>query len=177
MFSHSGALSKSSSFSFPNAKSKTKLVDEIGLQRQKSTKELSSRDIMAAKEMSKSVSFRSTNLGRFGPNGSKVKMLSPNLAHAQDLRSLINKKERGFERTSSVKLNSSSSAALTPKGDKLPSSRAETSSVSSGSNSEAKSSKLDNKATSGLKSNNRSVNTGAEASVSQGTFIIPLDRV
>ncbi|KAI3705939.1 hypothetical protein L1987_76188 [Smallanthus sonchifolius] len=163
-----GALSKSSSFSFPNTKSKTKLVDEIGLQRQKSTKERSTRDTVAAKEMPKSMSFRSTNLGRFGPSGSKVEMLSPNSSHVQDHRSLINKKERGFERTDSVKLNTSSSAALTPKGDKLLSSRAETNSVSSSSNSEAKQSKVDGKITSGLKSNNRSVNIGAEASVSQG---------
>ncbi|KAL8253305.1 hypothetical protein R6Q59_036998 [Mikania micrantha] len=161
-----GAFSKSSSFSFSNTKSKTKLVDEIVLQRQKSTKERSSRDTIAAKEMSKSMSFRSSNLGRFGPTGSKVKMLSSN--SVQDLKSLITKKERSFERTSSVKLNTSNSAASTPKGDKLLSSRGETNSVSPSSNSEAKPSKMDSKVTSGLKSNNRLVNTGAEASVSQG---------
>ncbi|MFS7996408.1 putative chromatin regulator PHD family [Helianthus anomalus] len=161
-----GAFSKSSSFSFPNAKSKTKLVDEAVLKRQKSTKERSFHDTIAPKEMSKSVSFRSTNLGgRFGPSGSKVKMLSPNSAHVQDIRSPINKKERSFERTSSVKLNTSSSAALTPKGDRMLSSRGETNSVS---NSEAKVSKGDCKTTSGLKSNNRSVNIGAETLVSQG---------
>ncbi|KAK9075222.1 hypothetical protein SSX86_003543 [Deinandra increscens subsp. villosa] len=164
-----GAFSKSSSFSLPNVKSKTKLVDEIILQRQKSTKERSFRDTIAAKEMSKSMSFRSTsNLGRFGPSGSKVKMLSPHSAHAQDLKSLTNKKERGFERTNSVKLNTSNSAASTPKGDKLlSSSRGETNSVSSGSNSDAKLSKVDSKITPGLKSNNRLVGIGPEASVSQ----------
>ncbi|KAI7733148.1 hypothetical protein M8C21_013301 [Ambrosia artemisiifolia] len=163
-----GAFSKSSSFSFPNAKSKTKLVDEVVLQRQKSTKERSSHDTVASKEMSKSVSFRSTNSGRFGPSGSKVKMLSPNSAHAQDLRSPINKKEKSFERTSSVKSNTSNSSALTPKGDRISSSRGETNSVSSASNSETKVSKGDCKTTSGLKLNNRLVNIGAEASTSQG---------
>ncbi|XP_076940953.1 ASI1-immunoprecipitated protein 2-like [Bidens hawaiensis] len=162
-----GGFSKSSSFSFPNAKSKTKLVDEVVLQRQKSTKERASHDSIAGKEMSKSMSFRSTNLGRFGPNGSKVKMLSPNSAHVQDHSNLINKKERTFERTNSVKLNTSNSA-LTPKGDRLSSSRGETNSGSVGPNSEVKLSKGDGKITSGLKPKDRSVSLGAEASVSQG---------
>ncbi|XP_076922564.1 protein PARALOG OF AIPP2-like [Bidens hawaiensis] len=162
-----GAFSKSSSFSFPNAKSKTKLVDEVVLQRQKSTKERPSHDSISGKEMSKSMSFRSTNLGRFGPSGSKVKMLSPNSPHVQDHRNLINKKERTFERTNSVKLNTSNSA-LTPKGERLSSSRGESNSGSVGPNSEAKLSKGDGKITSGLKPKDRSVSLGAEASVSQG---------
>ncbi|KAK1441528.1 hypothetical protein QVD17_07499 [Tagetes erecta] len=160
-----GALSKSSSFNFPSARSKTKLVDDIILQRQKSAKERSSHDTIAAKEMSKSMSFRSTNYGSFGPSGSKVKMLSPKLSHVQDLKSLNSKKERSFEK---IKSSSSSSAASTPKADRLFSSRGETNSVSPGSNSEVKPLKGDSKIMSGLKSTNRSANTSAEAPVSLG---------
>lgn len=119
--SSKGAFFKSNSFNFSNAKSKTRLVDEIVLQRQKSIKERDSHD---SREMGKSTSFRSTNTGRFGTSGSKVKMLSPNPSHVPDLKSLKNKKERSFERSNSIKLPSvsnlstSSSSGLTPKVDK-----------------------------------------------------------
>ncbi|XP_071710293.1 ASI1-immunoprecipitated protein 2-like [Rutidosis leptorrhynchoides] len=156
-----GAFFKSNSFSYPNARPKTKLVDEAVLQRQKSTKELSSHE---GKEMGKSMSFRSSNLGRFGPSGSKVKMLSPN-SSVHDFRSLKNKKERSLERTNSVK---SSTSALAPTVDKLLVSRSENNPISSGSNSETKFLKGDSKLISGLKSTNRSSNLGAEVSVSQG---------
>ncbi|KAI3807920.1 hypothetical protein L1987_23858 [Smallanthus sonchifolius] len=162
-----GAFSKSSSFSFPNARSKTKLVDEMVLQRQKSTKERSSHDTIAAKESSQPMPFRSTNLGSFGPSGSKVKMLSPKSAHFQDLKSPKNKKERSFEKTNSVKL-SSSTAAFILKTDRLLSSRGETNSVSTGSNAEVKQLKSDSKIISGFKSTNRSANISAEGPVSLG---------
>ncbi|XP_024969921.1 uncharacterized protein LOC112509282 isoform X2 [Cynara cardunculus var. scolymus] len=166
-----GSFTKSNSFNIPNARSKTKLVDEIVLQRQKSTKERASHDTVVAREMGKSVSFRSTNLGRLGASGSKVKMLSPKSSRVQDLKGLKTKKERIFERNNSVKLPSvgnlstSSSAALSPKVDKLLVSRGEATPVSSACNSEVKPLKGDNKMMAGLKSTNRSV-TGAEVPVS-----------
>ncbi|KAI3757016.1 hypothetical protein L6452_04549 [Arctium lappa] len=168
-----GAFIKSNSFNIPNARSKTKLVDEIVLQRQKSTKERASHDTVVAREMGKSLSFRSTNLGRLGTSGSKVKMLSPKASRVQDLKSLKNKKERIFERNNSVKLPSvgnsstSNSAALTPKVEKLLVSRSEATPVSSACNSEVKPLKGDNKMIAGLKSTNRSA-TGAEVPVSLG---------
>lgn len=131
-----GAFFKSNSFNLSNARSKTRLVDEIVLQRQKSTKERDSHD---AREMGKSMSFRSTNIGgRFGTSGSKVKMLSPNSSNVPDLKSLKNKKERSFERNNSVKLPSvsnlstSSPTALTPKVDKLQASPSTGTASSSG---------------------------------------------
>nr|XP_043616786.1 serine-rich adhesin for platelets-like [Erigeron canadensis] len=158
-----GAFFKSNSFSFPNARAKTKLVDEIVLQRQKSTKERPSHE---TREMGKSMSFRSANLGRFGPNTSKVKMLSPNTSHAPDLKSSKNKKDRTFERTNSVKLSASSSAALHPKNDKVPGSRGENAPVTSGSNSEVKPLKGESTMISGLRSNSRSANLSAEVPAS-----------
>lgn len=124
--------------------------------------------------MGKSTSFRSTNLGRVGAGGSKVKMLSPNSSHVQDLKSLKNIKERSFERTNSVKLQSlgnlgsSSSAVLTSKVDKLSVSRGENTPVSPASNSEVKTLKGDSKMISGLKSTSRSTNLAAEVSASLG---------
>ncbi|XP_076899350.1 protein PARALOG OF AIPP2-like [Bidens hawaiensis] len=148
-----GAFSKSSSFCFSNARSKTKLVDEIVLQRQKSTKEHNSHDTTTVKEISKLKSFRSTKSGPFGPSGSKIKMLSPKSPHLQDLKSPKSNKERTFEKTNSVKVLSS---------------RGETNSVSSGSNADVKPVKGDSKIISGLKSTNRLVNISAEAPVSLG---------
>ncbi|KAL4557278.1 hypothetical protein LXL04_035451 [Taraxacum kok-saghyz] len=120
-----GDFFKSKSFNLSNARSKTRLVDDIVLQRQKSTKERDSHD---AREMGKSTSFKSTNMGRFGTSGSgsnsKVKMLSPKSSNVPDLKTLKNKKERSFERNNSVKLPSasnlstSSSSGLTSKLDK-----------------------------------------------------------
>ncbi|XP_076955161.1 protein PARALOG OF AIPP2-like [Bidens hawaiensis] len=148
-----GVFSKSSSFSFSNGRSKTKLVDEIVLQRQKSTREHTFHDTTTVKEISKPMSFRSTNSGSFGPSGSKVKMLSPKSPHLQDLRSPKSNKERTFKKTNSVKLLSS---------------RGETNSISSGSNAEVKPVKGDGKIISGLKSTNRLVSLSAEAAVSLG---------
>ncbi|XP_071732134.1 protein PARALOG OF AIPP2-like [Rutidosis leptorrhynchoides] len=160
-----GALFKSNSFSFPNGRSKPKLVDEAVLQRQISTKERSSHE---GREMGKSMLFRSANLGRFGSNGSKVKMLSPNSLQVQDFKSLKNKKERTFERTNSVKSSTLSSSTLASKNDRLLDTHGECNPVSSSSNSEAKFLKGDSKLISGLKSTNRPSNIGAEVSVSQG---------
>nr|GFC99848.1 RING/FYVE/PHD zinc finger superfamily protein, putative isoform 2 [Tanacetum cinerariifolium] len=169
---------KSNSFNFPNGRSKTKLVDDLVLQRQKSAKERTSHE---AREMGKSSSFRSNTLGfrsnnlrRFGESGSKFKMLSPNSSHVQDLGSLKNKKERNFERSNSVKTPSSNlgapcSTALTPRGDKLT--------VSSASNAEAKSLKVESRMLSGTKSNSRSTNIGTEVPVSAGMNILPSGRI
>lgn len=125
--------------------------------------------------MGKSSSFRSNNLGRFGQSSSKVKMLSPDSSHVQDLRSLKNKKERNFERSNSVKtpstsnLGTPSSTALTPRGDKLT--------VSSASNAEAKSLKGDGRMLSRTKSNSRPTNIGTEVPVSAGMIILPSRRI
>lgn len=167
-----GAFSKSNSFSFPNARSKSKLVDEAVLQRQKSTKELPSHE---AREMGKSMSFRSTNLGRFGASGSKVKMLPSH----QDLKNPKFKQEKSFERNISAKSSTPSSAAavaLAPKVDKLPASRGETTPVSSGSNSEVKSVKGECKSSTGIKSTSRPANISAEVPVSLAPAPAPANK-
>ncbi|XP_076946176.1 protein PARALOG OF AIPP2-like [Bidens hawaiensis] len=150
-----GAFSKFSSFSFSNARSKTKLIDEIVLQRQKSLKEHTSHDTTTVKEISKPMSFRSTNSGSFGPSGSKVKMVSPKSPHLQDLKSPKSNTERTFDKNNSVNLLSS---------------RGETNSVSSGSNAEVKPVKGDGKIISGIKSTKRLVILSAEAAVSLGMY-------
>lgn len=128
---------KSNSFNAFNFKPKVKLVDEVVPQKQKGTRELNSIDTKdgPARMLSKSVSFKPANSGRTNASESKVKMLSSNFTHVQDLKGLKQAKERGtFERKNSCKLErplisstTASSTVLTPKADQKLGSRGETS--------------------------------------------------
>ncbi|KAL4319702.1 hypothetical protein GQ457_18G008460 [Hibiscus cannabinus] len=132
-----GTLLKSNSFNTINSKPKVKLVDEIVLQKQKSARERAS---LGAKEehtrmMGRSLSFKSTNLGRLNSGESKIKMLSTKYPHVQDLKGLKQVKERiSLDRKNSLKFDRSSSTVSSPKVDQKLTPRADTISHSSASN-------------------------------------------
>ncbi|KAG7980620.1 hypothetical protein I3843_05G191200 [Carya illinoinensis] len=131
-----GTLFKSNSFNAFNSKPKVKLVDEVP-QKQKGAREHTSIDMKEgpARMISKSMSFKPANSGRTNASESKVKMLSSNFTHVQDLKGLKQAKERGpFERKNSCKLErplisstTASSTVLTAKVDQKLGSRGETS--------------------------------------------------
>ncbi|KAI3472522.1 hypothetical protein Pfo_028016 [Paulownia fortunei] len=99
-----GTFSKSNSFSSLNSKPKVKLVDQVVLQRQISTREHPSFRLKegVARSIGKSMSFKSTNTGR---SETKMKMLSPRETHIQDVK---NTKQR-----SSVQPSGGESSSLT----------------------------------------------------------------
>ncbi|XP_041013046.1 uncharacterized protein LOC121256342 isoform X2 [Juglans microcarpa x Juglans regia] len=129
-------LFKSNSFNAFNSKPKVKLVDEVP-QKQKGAREHTSIDMKEgpARMISKSMSFKPANSGRTNASESKVKMLSSNFTHVQDLKGLKQAKERGpFERKNSCKLErpligstTASSTVSTAKVDQKLGSRVETS--------------------------------------------------
>ncbi|KAG6426633.1 hypothetical protein SASPL_110860 [Salvia splendens] len=133
-----GNFSKSNSFHSLNSKPKTKLVDQVVIQRQKSAKEHGSFRLKedVVRSIGKSMSFRSTNSNRFE---SKIKMLSPRSSNIHDVK---NTKERSaFERQRSFRTEHPSnnsvmgaSMSSTSRIDKRPSFRAESSSLASPTN-------------------------------------------
>lgn len=87
-------LLKSNSFNNFNSKPRIKLVDEVVPQKQKGGGEHSSKNMETpAGTISKSMSFKSSNLGR--ATESKVKMLSPKSGTTQDLKGSRHAKESG----------------------------------------------------------------------------------
>ncbi|KAL1550604.1 dentin sialophosphoprotein-like isoform X1 [Salvia divinorum] len=133
-----GNFSKSNSFHSLNSKPKTKLVDQVIIQRQKSAKEHGSFRLKedVVRSISKSMSFRSTNSNR---SESKIKMLSPRSSNIHDVK---NTKERSaFERQHSFRTEHPSnnsvmgaSMSSTSRIDRRPSFRAESSSLASPTN-------------------------------------------
>ncbi|XP_061352506.1 protein PARALOG OF AIPP2-like isoform X2 [Gastrolobium bilobum] len=93
-------LLKSSSFNNFNSKPRVKPFDEVVPQKQKGGGEHTSRNMDSPAGMiSKSVSFKSSNLGRSSATESKVKMLSSKSGTAHDLKGSRNGKESGaFDR-------------------------------------------------------------------------------
>ncbi|KAK7263981.1 hypothetical protein RJT34_31582 [Clitoria ternatea] len=93
-------LLKSNSFNNFNSKPRLKLVDEVVPQRQKGGGEHIAKNVETpAGLMSKSISFKSSNLGRSIACESKVKMLSSKSGTAQDLKASRHAKESGtFDR-------------------------------------------------------------------------------
>lgn len=137
-FFSAGLFAKSNSFSSLNSKPKVKLVDQVVMQRQKSVKEHGSFRPKegVVRSIGKSMSFRSTNSNR--PE-SKIKMPSPRSSHIQDVK---NTKERSaFERQRSFRAEHPSNNSMmgtsmnsTSRIDKRPSSRVESSSLTTTSN-------------------------------------------
>ncbi|KAL7003832.1 hypothetical protein U1Q18_004975, partial [Sarracenia purpurea var. burkii] len=173
-----GTLLKSNSFNSINAKPKVKLVDEV-LQKQKSAREPASLDMKecSARLIGKSMSFKSAIPGRLNPLESKVKMLSPNFSHGQDLKGLRQAKEWNLpERKNPFKWERplvGSTTGNTPvsmlKGDKKVSSYGESylhPSVSN--NSELKSVQADTKSSTLSKSTSHVARRGPEIPVPSG---------
>ncbi|KAL2329271.1 hypothetical protein Fmac_022698 [Flemingia macrophylla] len=93
-------LLKSNSFNNFNSKPRVKLVDEVVPQKQKGGVDHISKNMETpARMISKSMSFKSSNLGRSSAIESKVKMLSSKPGTAQDLKVSRHAKESGsFDR-------------------------------------------------------------------------------
>ncbi|KAF1001935.1 ASI1-immunoprecipitated protein 2-like isoform X2 [Apium graveolens] len=175
-----GNLFKSKSFSSASTKPKVKLVDEIVPQKQKSNREAAPLDTKGGlcRSMTKSMSFRSVNSGRLNSTDSKVKMLSPNFPHAQDIKGQKHTKERSFfERKSSIRLerpliNSNSTVASStsssPRVDRNLSVRDETVPLSTSTNRELKAVQSDSKLTQFSRPANKVMSKGSEVSNPSG---------
>ncbi|XP_062119700.1 protein PARALOG OF AIPP2-like isoform X2 [Humulus lupulus] len=136
-----GTLLKSKSFSITNSKPKVRLVDEVVPEKLKGSKEHISLDTKErpGRLISKSMSFKSTNMGRSSAADSKVKMLSPRFVPPVDLKGSKQVRERpAFERKHLSRLDrppvssTTSSTPSTPKSDQA--SRVESSLLSFASN-------------------------------------------
>jgi len=96
LFLRIGTLLKSNSFNNFNSKPRIKLVDEVVPQKQKGGVEHISKYIeTVAGMMSKSVSFKSSHLGRSNTNDSKVKSIFAKPGIVQDLKPSRHTKESG----------------------------------------------------------------------------------
>ncbi|XP_057456823.1 uncharacterized protein LOC130747802 isoform X3 [Lotus japonicus] len=116
-------LLKSNSFNNFNSKPRAKLIDEVVPQKQKGGGQYISKNMdTPAGLMSKSMSFKSSNLGR--ATDSKVKMLSSKPGTAQDLKGSRHGKESGvFDRKTLSRIDrpvvsaSKGDQKLTPRGE------------------------------------------------------------
>ncbi|RDX94140.1 Bromodomain adjacent to zinc finger domain protein 2B, partial [Mucuna pruriens] len=118
-------LLKSNSFNNFNSKPRVKLVDEVAPQKQKGVEHISKNMETPSGMISKSMSFKSSNLGRSSAIESKVKMISSKPGTAQDLKASRHAKESGsFDRKFLSKIDRPvicstmvSSVVSTSKGD------------------------------------------------------------
>ncbi|KAI4322004.1 hypothetical protein L6164_021730 [Bauhinia variegata] len=142
-----GTLLKSNSFSTLNSKPRVKLVDEVVTQKQKGAGEHASKSMETpARMISRSMSFKSTNLGRSSAIESKVKMLSSKSSHVLDMKGSNHAKEWGaVDRKKLSRVDRpavcstmSSSVVSTPKGDQKLTPHGETSKPLSGNSRELK---------------------------------------
>ncbi|TKY67896.1 hypothetical protein E2542_SST10792 [Spatholobus suberectus] len=138
-------LLKSNSFNNFNSKPRVKLVDEVVPQKQKGGVEHISKNMETPAGMiSKSMSFKSSNLGRSSANESKVKMLSSKPGTAQDLKASRHAKESGsFDRIFLSKIDRPvicstmvSSVVSSSKGDQKPTPLGETAKPSTVNNNQ-----------------------------------------
>lgn len=140
-------MSKSNSFNIFSSKPKVKLVDEVIPQKKRGAKEQTSLGTIGipTRVLGKSMSFKSTTLGRRDASDSKVKMLCPKeLNHFIDLKGLKQPKERNtFDRKVLTKIDRplvcstpTGSTVSTPKVDHQ--SHVESSSTSSLTNRDLK---------------------------------------
>ncbi|TYH79418.1 hypothetical protein ES332_D03G062700v1 [Gossypium tomentosum] len=164
-----GTLLKSNSFNALNSKSKVKLVDEVALQKEKTFRKHASLNSKeeASRVMGKSMLFKSTNSGRLSTGESKFKMLSSKYPHVQDLKGLKQVKEQiSLERKNLSKLDRSSSTVSTPKVDQKLTTRTDTISHSSASNSrETKAVRSDGKPSTLSRSTSNLARNGVENAV------------
>ncbi|KAI3473851.1 hypothetical protein Pfo_028032 [Paulownia fortunei] len=173
-----GTFSKSNSFSSLNSKPKVKLVDQVVLQRQISTREHPSFRLKegVARSIGKSMSFKSTNTGR---SETKMKMLSPRETHIQDIKNT--KQRSSVQRLSSFKterlsINSmmGTSGSSTPRIDKKPASGGESSSLTTITKQhEAKPVQTDGKSAALSRSSSLAARRNADLSSSLGEFKRP----
>ncbi|KAL9164222.1 hypothetical protein ABFS82_06G091100 [Erythranthe guttata] len=124
-----GIFSKSNSFNSLSSKPKVKLVDQVVIQRQKSSKEHGSFRLKdgGVRSIGKSMSFKSTNSSR---SESKIKMFSPRSSNIQDNKNT--KQRSSFDRQSSFRAEHAmvgTSTSSTPRIDKRPASRGDSSSL------------------------------------------------
>ncbi|MFQ6623786.1 hypothetical protein Gotur_004214 [Gossypium turneri] len=164
-----GTLLKSNSFNALNSKSKVKLVDEVALQKEKTFRKHASLNSKeeASRVMGNSMLFKSTNSGRLSTGESKFKMLSSKYPHVQDLKGLKQVKEQiSLERKNLSKLDRSSSTVSTPKVDQKLTTRTDTISHSSASNSrETKAVRSDGKPSTLSRSTSNLARNGVENAV------------
>ncbi|XP_054811853.1 uncharacterized protein LOC129313051 [Prosopis cineraria] len=121
-----GMLLKSNSFNALNSKPRVKPVDEVVPQKLKGPGENTSKNMETPSRMiGKSMSFKSTSLGRSSTTASKVKLLSSNSVPAQDLKGTRPAKDSSaFDRKSLSRVDRpvvcstmATSVVSTPKGD------------------------------------------------------------
>ncbi|XP_050225698.1 uncharacterized protein LOC126675142 isoform X2 [Mercurialis annua] len=172
-------LLKSNSFSTFNSKPKVKLVDVVP-QKQKGSRDLDVKE-GPARMISKSMSFRSVNVGRSNAFESKAKMVSSKSCQTQDMKGIKQVKERNaFENKSLCKSDrppgsslSTSSNAYVPKVNQKPTPRGEGVLLSSaGNNRDSKGSLSDPKSGSLLRSSSSLARKGAEVSASSGRSLL-----
>lgn len=129
-------LLKSNSFNTLNSKPRVKPVDEVVPQKLKGPGENSSKNMETpSRIMGKSMSFKSTNLGRSSTAASKVKLLSSKSIPAQDMKGTRHAKEWGaLDRKSLSRVDRSvvssttaASVVSTPRGDQKNTGLCETS--------------------------------------------------
>ncbi|KAI4295253.1 hypothetical protein L6164_035319 [Bauhinia variegata] len=177
-------LLKSNSFSPLNSKPRVKLVDDVVTQKLKGAGEHTSKNMETpARMISKSMSFKSTNLGRSSATESKVKMLSSKSSHTQDLKGSRHTKEWGAVDKkipsrvdcSAICSAMSGSVVSTPKGDQKLTPRGETSKPLSGNNRELKVNQ-DGKSSSLSKSTSSVGRKGVDPAVSSERTSIGVDE-
>ncbi|OMP03376.1 Zinc finger, PHD-type, partial [Corchorus capsularis] len=163
-----GTLLKSNSFNTFNSKPKVKLVDEVVIQKQKSSREHTSLDTKeeSARMMGKSMSFKSNLPGRLNTGESKFKMVPSKYHHVQDIKGLKPVKERvSVERKNFSKLDRSSSTVSTPKVDQRMTPRSDSIAHSSASNHRESKGQTDGKLSTLSRSNSNLARKGVENAV------------
>lgn len=166
---------KSNSFNTSNSKPRVKLVDEAVPQKLKGPGENTSKNMETpARMIGKSMSFKSTNLGRSSATSSKVKLLPSKSLPAQDLKGT----RHAFDRKSLSKVERSvvcstmaTSVVSTPKGDQKHATFSETSKPSSISNNRDSKVNQDGKLSTLSKSVSSIGRKGVEAQVSSGMIL------
>ncbi|KAF7835260.1 Bromodomain adjacent to zinc finger domain protein 1A [Senna tora] len=179
-----GMLLKSNSFNTLNSKPRVKLVDEVVPQKLKGPGENSSKSMeIPARMIGKSMSFKSTSLGRSSAAASKVKLLSPKPIPAQDLKGTRHAKEWGaFERKNlsrvdrSVVFSTMATSVSTPKGDQKLTALSEISKPSSISNNRDLKANQDGKLSTISRSMSSVGRKGVEPQVSSGRTYTCVDE-
>jgi len=172
---------KSNSFNNFNSKPRIKLVDEVVPQKQKGAIEHISKNIETPAGMiSKSMSFKSSNLGRSNTNESKAKLGFSKPAIVQDLKALRHTKESGsldrkFQPKIDRPVNGStvvSSVVSTSKGDHKLGPHGETTKPYTVNNNREFKANQDGKVYSLSKSINNTGSRSPESQVSSGVSVV-----
>lgn len=169
-------LLKSNSSNNLNSKQRVKLVDEVFPPRLKGGNEHTSKNVETPAQMtSKSTLFKSSSLGRSSATESKVKMLSPKSAAAQDLKGSRHLRKPGALDRKFMSRHDwpvASSVVSTPKGDQKLTPRGETIKPSAVNNTRELRVNQEGKLSASSKSTNNISHKSMEPQVSSGVNVI-----